>query len=177
MRDGLLYGRQATLVIAPTSGAMGVDLTGLRIAFEVKKTSTSAPNASTIKVWNLSETTRNRILAKKMALILRAGYGETADKLPVLASGVVLRVEHSPQPPDVVTEVEIRDGGLGLDDSKVRRVYPAGTPVRHIVEQILGTMPDVSVGALTASALLGRLPGKRCFSGSARAAATHCGAV
>lgn len=166
MRAGLLYDRKATLVIAPVSGQAGRDLTGLRVAFEVKKTSASHANTATIKVWNLSETTRNMILAKKMALILRAGYGDGT--LPLIASGVVQRVEHIPQPPEVMTEIEIRDGGLGLDDSKVRRAYPAGTPVSRIVEEILGTMPDVGKGSLAASSLSKTLPGKRCFSGSAR---------
>lgn len=167
MRAGLQYDRHASLVIAPVSGQPGVELAGLRIAFEVKKTSASHANTATVRIWNLSETTRNKILAKKMALILRAGYGD-ATPLPLLASGVVQRVEHTPQPPDVLTEVEIRDGGLGLDDARFRHAYPSGTPVQLIVNDILGAMPDVGRGSLVAEALSKTLPAKRCFSGSAR---------
>lgn len=175
MRSGLLYDRRASLLIAPVSGQAGLDLTdlpgkpGLRIGFEVHKTSTSHANTATIKVWNLTETSRNRVAKKKTALILRAGYGD-AQPLPLLASGVVQRVEHTPQPPDVLTEVEIRDGGTGLDESKTKRVYPKGTPLRRIVEDILGEMNDVAKGSLIASALAETLPAKRCFSGSSRVA-------
>ena len=170
MGSGALYNRLASLIIAPTSGAMGVDVTGLRISFEVRKTSSSAANPSSIQVYNLSPSTRNKILAKKTALILRAGYGATNDQIPLLASGVILRVEHAPQPPDVVSTFEIRDGGLGLDEAKFRRAYGAGTSVKRIMLDILGQMSDVSQGPMVCFAIEQNLSHKRSFSGSARQA-------
>src|SRR5574343_591448 len=109
MSTGALYSRKASLVVAPIGGQPGLDLEALRFAFAVKKTSTSHPNTATIKVYNLAEKSRNAIVIKKTALILRAGYGDATP--PVLASGVIQRAEHTPQPPEVESELEIRDGG------------------------------------------------------------------
>lgn len=168
MRAGIQHGRRASVVIAPTSGDPGVELAGLRIAFKVKKKSTSHANTINVKVWNLSERTRDRIVKKQTVLILRAGYGESTDKIPRLGSGVIQRVVHSAQSPEVMTEVELRDGGLGLDDSEFRRAYPAGTKVQRVVDDVLKAMPDVSRGAMQSAALARKLPGKRSFSGNAR---------
>lgn len=168
MGSGALFGLQAALLVAPVSGQPGKELRGLRIAWEVRKTSSSSANPSTVRVWNLSESTRNSILTKKSALILRAGYGEADGQLPLLASGVVLRVEHSPQPPDVVTELQLRDGGLGLDDAKFNHVYARGTLVQDIVDDMIAEMPDAGRGPMVASALSQTLPARRVFSGMVR---------
>jgi hypothetical protein len=166
MNAPALYNRKASLIIGNAS--TGVELTGLRIVFEVKKTSTSHANTANIKVYNLAAETRNMILAKKTALILRAGYGD-AYPLPLLASGVVQRVEHASQPPEVETDIEIRDGGLGLDGAQFRKAYAAQTPLAQIVRDIAATMSDVTLGSMLAVAS-GKIPSKRCFSGPARLA-------
>lgn len=168
---GVLFGRLATLVIAPTSGRPGVDVTGLRIQFEVRKTSSSSANAAKITVWNLAKETRNLITEKNTAVILRAGYGETSDDtLPLLASGVVRRAEHEHQGQDVTSVIEIRDGGIGLDETEYREAFPRGTSWAAIARSILERMPDVSIGALSAEGLSGVTPARWVASGRARGA-------
>ena len=170
MKGTVSYDRRSSLVIAPVSGAPGRELTGLRVVFEVKKTSQSHANTASVKVYNLRQDTRNAILVKKAALILKAGYSWSGAELPVVASGVVLRVEHSAASPDVETSVDLRDGGLGLDDSKVRRAYPAGSIVGDVVKAIVATMPDVTLGTLDAEAMTRKFTSKRVLSGSSRVA-------
>ena len=169
MRAGIQYDRSASVVIAPVSGAPGVEVKGLRIAFAVKKKATSNANTLNVKIWNLSPSTRNRIVRRSTVLVLRGGYkGNNARQLPHIGSGMIQRVVHDPQSPEVVTELELRDGGLGLDESVFRKAYPAGTKLQRIVDDVLAVMPDVSRGAMQSAALAQALPGKRAFSGNAR---------
>jgi len=165
--SGLLYDRVAKLVIAPIDGSPGVELTGLRVTFDIEKTSVSQPNKSNVKIYNLAPQTRKRIRVKKQAIMLSAGY---VDMVHLICSGVIQRVEHSCTPPDVMTELELRDGGLGLDDMEFRKSFKPGTSRMQIVREILATMPDVNVGALVASGLAGVSKGKLSFSGKARRA-------
>jgi len=166
------FDRVASLVIAPIDGGLGFNVSGLRVVFDVSKKSASAPNKANVRVYNLSRDHRLAIKAKKQAIILKAGYGKS---MPLLASGVIQRVEHSAESPNVVTEMELRDGGRGLDESEFRKTYAAGASRKRIVQDILGTMPDVSIGALVASGLSGVTSHKIAFTGSSRRALDKLG--
>jgi hypothetical protein len=171
--SGIEYQLDASLVIAPVGGQPGVELRGLKIAWETRKTSASSANTAKVQVWNLTKSTRNKIVKKKTALVLRAGYiglGSVDAQLPLLASGVILRVEHSHPDVDSVSSFELRDGGLGLDDAMFHHAYPKGTLVQDIVDDLIAEMPDAGRGALNAAALQARLSAPRAFSGRVREA-------
>jgi hypothetical protein len=166
-----LFGRTCSLVIAPIDGGAGLDVSGLRIQFEVKKTHTSEPNAATIRVWNLAKGSRDRIRAKLQAVTLKAGY---IDLVRTLSAGVISRIEHEQQPPDVVTSIEIRDGGRGLDSCEFRASYAAGSRKWEILDDIIAAMTGVSRGSLQASGLDGKTSSRLAFSCSARRALDRC---
>ena len=162
-----LFGRYANCIIAPINGTPGLDVSNLRIVFEAEKTSTSEANKATVKIYNLSKASRSRIRKKEQAIILNAGY---TDIHSVAVSGVIHRIEHSRDGVDIVSMMEIRDGGLGLDAGEFRRSYPAGTQKSTIIGDILATMPDISRGPMVATGISGATTSNLHFSGASRAA-------
>lgn len=157
-----LYGRKAQVIVAPVDGSDGIDVTGLRIEFNVKRTSTSEPNTATVKVYNLSEWSRGHIKAKDQAVVVNAGYQDLIERV---CSGVIKRVEHRREGlVDIVTEMEIKDGGRDLLEPEFRRSYGRGTSRRTIIENILSAMPYTSKGRLAASGISGVTGGKLSLS-------------
>lgn len=71
--NALQYIRHCKLVIAG-SGGEGLDVSGLRITFEVKKADAETPNTATIRVYNMAESTVKRIKNEFDRVILQAGY-------------------------------------------------------------------------------------------------------
>ncbi len=160
-----LYNRKWELVIASSGGGPGLKITEARVAFDVEKTSTSEPNKATIQVYNLSQHSRDLIDEQDVAVVLKAGY---EDLLQTVFVGVIKRGEHRKEPPDVITELECKDGGVDLETAEFRRSYKAGTSRRRVVQDIIDAMPNTDTGLLTASGISGSIPGKLALSGGCR---------
>lgn len=156
-----LFSRKAQTIVAPVDGTEGIDVTGLRTVFNVSKTSTSEPNTATVGVYNLSPYSRDRIQAKDQFVILRAGY---EDLVQQVCSGVVKRVEHKREGVDIVTEMELKDGGKDLLEPEFRRAYSKGTARLKIVNDIVGAMPNTTKGRINATGVTGFTAGKLAFS-------------
>ena len=160
-----LYNRRWELVVAPSGGGRGLKVTDLRVTFRVEKTSSSEPNKATIQVYNLSQHSRDLIDKQDVAVTLKAGY---EDLLQTVFVGVVKRVEHRKTPPDVVSELECKDGGIDLETAEFRRSYKAGTSRRRVVQDIIAAMPNTDTGRLSAAGIQGNIPGKLALSGGCR---------
>lgn len=73
MSDQRQYLRQFNLVVADQAGN-GLDLSGLRVKFAIKKSDAQTPNSAEIRVYNLAEETANRIRREFTRVTLQAGY-------------------------------------------------------------------------------------------------------
>lgn len=162
------FDRRAELTVAPVSGGQGLKVSKLRIAFDTKKTSTSAPNAATIRVYNLSPASRALVSTEGQAVILKAGYPGLMSTEVV---GLVERVEHVPSPPDIVTTIHVKDGKTDLYGSTFSRSYSSGSSRLQVFRDVLAAMPNIQVGVLTASGLDGNTSGPLSLSGRARVVA------
>lgn len=69
------YLRKCSLIVANDTGD-GLDLSQLRIVFEVDKSESENPNTATIKVYNLADATARRIQSEFTQIRLQAGYEE-----------------------------------------------------------------------------------------------------
>lgn len=162
-----LFGRVAEVVVAPIDGGAGINVSGLRVVFRASQTSTSEPNSATVSVYNLSAYSRGRIKAKDQAVIVKAGY---QDLVGQVCAGVIKRVEHRREGVDVVTELEIKDGGQDLLEPVFQRSYAANTSRRRIVQDIIGTMSNTATGRLNAAGISGSTPGKLSFATTSKLA-------
>lgn len=67
------YIRRCNLIVATDKGE-GLDLSGLRIKFSIKKSDAQTPNTAEITVYNLAEDTAHRIRKEFSSISLQAGY-------------------------------------------------------------------------------------------------------
>ncbi len=105
----------------------------LKIVFEVSKDILGHPNIAKIEVYNLSETSRNKISEKFSKVILRAGYG---DKLNVLFEGQLRNISNSRANVDIISTLFCGDGEKAFRQAFVSHVFPSGVGVRQIVEVV-----------------------------------------
>ena len=73
MENALQYIRHCKLIIAD-SGGEGLDVSGLRIVFTIKKADAETPNSAEIRVYNMAQNTAQRIKKEFDRVILQAGY-------------------------------------------------------------------------------------------------------
>ncbi len=100
-----LFGRRATLTIDT------VEITGLRIDFQVRKTIKKEPNTARISVWNLAEETRKSIQKDRVRVTLQAGY---VDNISLLFAGDLRIITSRRAGPDWITNIESGDGETAL---------------------------------------------------------------
>ena len=126
----------------------------LRVAFSVKKTILGAPNASTIRVYNLKESSRNRIKNTLTRVRLLVGWENT--ELSLLTSGAVLSSISEKQGPDIITDISVMDGFGGIVKGIINQNFAAQQTIESVVRTIANQMPGVAIGAIDVDGRLGR---------------------
>jgi len=168
-----LFGRYLKLTVAPIGGAPGVLIensasrSGLRVFFEVKKTRSSAANEAVVEIYNLGEQNRTAIDAVEQGVVLEAGFD---DLHGIVLSGTVRRggILHSKESTDLVTRLEVRDGGKGLYGSRFSRSYTAGTSKLSIIRDLVTSLTGVDLGLVAATGLNGTTSQRLALSGLTR---------
>lgn len=96
-----IFNRTYRLVFG-LAGQPGAQITGLRVAFKVEKHDGASANTATIKVWNLSKTTRELAQQSNAIVQLFAGYGDNA---PLIFLGAITRVTEEDDGVNSVTTI------------------------------------------------------------------------
>jgi len=130
----MLFDRTASLVIGADGGS-GKELAGLRFSFSVEKGATKSPNKCSVKVWNLADTTRQKISVIGNVLILKAGYTKDNGAVQIFA-GDVTRAATAREGADYITELELMDGLTEFRDTKVSVSYAAGVMGMQVIRSI-----------------------------------------
>lgn len=144
----------------PTDEALEILSDGSRntlaVDFSVTKTLIGTPNAATVRIRNLSESTRRRIRASLTRVRLEVGY-ENQGLYPLAMGGLISVVPYA-ENPDYVTELTFLDGFGGIVKGVTSRSFAARTPVIDIVEAIGQDMPGVTIDrdSLQISGVVGR---------------------
>jgi hypothetical protein len=89
-----LYGRTASLVVLNRDTGLARTLEGLRVSFEIEKTSESTSNKAKIMIYNLNEDNRAFFESESLSVILSAGYKGIYGTSPIvqqLFSGDIIR--------------------------------------------------------------------------------------
>lgn len=140
----LRFNRKVSLTIITGSSSNAIVIDGLRVSFKVNKSRDKSPNDAKIEIYNLSEDTRNSIVASKSKVLLSAGYeNDTAD----LFHGDIARVYTVKQPPNVITTIEALDGKTAFL-SKVSIGYPPRTSGKTVLDD-LARLVGVSVSKVS----------------------------
>jgi len=140
------------------------------VGFSVQKTLTPQPNGATIRLWNLTPSTRDRISGVVRRVVdwlpdaavvnidgqLRPGGNEVTSQLAGMCgvrlevgysgglgqafSGTVTRVRTVRQGADRVTELACTDGGFQVGVATANRVFLPKTPALTVVEYLAETL-------------------------------------
>lgn len=133
------FNRSASVIVG-TPGTDGIELKGFRIVFDIKKNDDKHPNKADIKIYNLSEFTRNRIKDTGKRVFLNAGYTEgTGEEL--IFSGDVTIISHDISKPEVITTIKALDGSNALQDTKISFTFGPGVSVGNILKKIIRKFP------------------------------------
>jgi len=134
-----MFNRKAKILIP------GFEITDLRINFKIEKSLVGYPNLGNIKIYNLSESSRNNIEAKGLKLQLYAGYEDNS--IPLLFTGDIINVVHLKTGPDWISEIFAADGINILSAATINKTLPAGVDTEQIYNELVGQMQGISKGA------------------------------
>ena len=155
-------GRQAALKIGP-EGGQGVEITGLRFEFNIKKTILPTANEADIRVYNLSENTRALVSEENVVCVFSAGYEDEGGPRG-LFWGLVDKVETDRSTADFETRLLAYDGQRPVSERYVTLAFPGGSSIQDVVDAAIDAL-----GFPTGNdrAIQGELDGGFSFSGSA----------
>ncbi|WP_066733532.1 phage protein [Cupriavidus sp. D384] len=121
-------------------GQRGIEiLPPLRLTFDIDKDASEQTNQHRLRIYNLRPDTRRGIEVPDVHCTLHAGYVEEGGPL-LLAAGAVTDAWTFRDGPDVVTELELRDGYVEVRDTAVSIGYGAGASAHRIVRDIAQQM-------------------------------------
>lgn len=130
-----LFNRSASIVFG-TPGASTLEVSGLRISFDITKTRSSESNKAKIELTNLSEESRNKIKELDKKITLSAGYLD-GDGEEVIFVGDISRINHSYPRPEVITKIEAGDGEKVLRETVLALSYAEGFTIKEVLQDIL----------------------------------------
>jgi hypothetical protein len=112
-----------------------LDISGLRIAFSVNKTFSSATNSAVVRIYNLSASKRNDLRNFGDQLRLFAGYRDQEGE-QLLFVGNISQFNHSFIPPEIVTSLQCGDGEKTLNNTIISVSFGQETPIRTVIEYV-----------------------------------------
>lgn len=115
-------------------------LSGLRVVFDIKKTSDDNPNMAKIDIYNLSPKSRAIIEKPNSVVILEVGYND--EEYSILYSGNITRVNHDKKEADYVTTLECGDGEIALREVYASKSFSGGTKVSSVINDLLKKLTE-----------------------------------
>lgn len=132
------FRRSAAIDVELKSGEI-LRVRDLRIAFEVSKENKPSANKAEIKIYNLSQTTRNKLREKDALVRVFCGYeGEGGAGLVFVGNAQYIVNEW--QTPEIVTTIEAQDGIRATRESRVSLSYGNNTKAKTVLDRVIGEM-------------------------------------
>lgn len=160
------FDRGAVLTVGNFITKESIEIEGLRITFSLKKSGKSDGNSSTIKVYNLSESSRAHCQTESTKkkqfqthVDLRVGYGEDIKK--TLFRGLA-QVTSTWQAPNWVTTFKVTDGVSETKNAEFEKSYKKGHPVTLVIRDML---KSANLGVQINQTIFGVLARARTFTG------------
>ncbi len=139
--QGQQYGRTVKLVVFQND--LGLDLSQLRIKFNVKRSNSMTPNMADIRVYNLEEKTAIRIREEFKKVVFQAGY---TGNVGVIFKGnlkqVIIGRESAT---DTFVDLVCGDGDLAYNFAVVSTTLAAGATQDEQINAVAGAMAQKGV--------------------------------
>jgi hypothetical protein len=138
------YLRACSLIVTNSSGN-GLDLSSLRVVFNVKKTSDQTPNSMIVRVYNLTDATQKQIQNEFTNVILQAGY---QSNFGVIFSGNIKDIKFGREnATDKYIEILAGDGDEGYNFSIINRTLASGSTIKDQVNASISSMSSAGISA------------------------------
>lgn len=160
------FERLVEVTVGPPGDAR--EIVGLRAAFDVSMTGSSAPQTATVRLWNPAPSTVARSRASGALLRVRAGYRGRATLGTVFLGQVIPGgIQLDREGPDTILTIEAGDGWVTLADTYVSESFATDIAAREIVQVVADAMGiETAVVDVPGSV---RFPRGIAVQGSARA--------
>ena len=145
--------RDYELVLTLTSGEVVQIVPELRVQFEISKSVRGGLNTCTIKIYNLNDDKRKKLVkdqedsTQKLPFIFKAGYS----KLETLFKGTVFNASSEKTGSDFITTITGLDGGYDFINS-----FTSKTVRSNDVDNILSDMKNTDKGKISKRKTLSR---------------------
>lgn len=168
------YGRNYILSVEAQDGTTVTIRPPFTMEFDVVRKSLSSASVSTIRVYNLSPEVRKSLLKNQFdygdqrLITLRAGYG-AGPNFPTCFTGTVSKAFSVREGTNFVTQFESFDGGFAFVNANISEgqgVFPAGTPIRTIIQSFIDSLSPYGVKAGAVGDFPGTIPRKNSYSGN-----------
>jgi len=123
-----LFGRTVKLIIYADNKA--TIITDLDIEFDVMSSLDKQPNTAVVRVYQLSEYTRNLFQEEHQAVELHAGYG---GNISMIFKGFTFEVNHTKSGPTWTTEIYSGEGIKEFEKATFSKSYTSGTLASYIL--------------------------------------------
>lgn len=120
------------------------------LEFDIVRRATGSLNTASIRIYNLSEYNRNKVLKDAFDIgtfrkvTLQAGYGE-GPFWPEIFTGTISQAWSVREKNNFITQIECFDGGFGYQNGEISRQYVEGTPIQSIIEDVIADMSHEGV--------------------------------
>ena len=165
------FGRSCTLLVSNSSGK-GLDLSALRIKFNIKRSISQTPNTASIRVYNLSSTTALQLKNdfNKARLVLQAGY--TGNAGVIFSGNIIQTITGRESATDTFVEFIAGDGDTAYNFTVVSTPIGAGLGATY-QEQIntaVDAMKELGINGVNLNGMPEgpTLPRGKVFHGCAR---------
>lgn len=136
------FGRQLKLVIG--SDKKSLEITNLRVTFEVKKTLTPEPNPAVIRIYNLNASHRNLLTSKEFN---RASLSVGYEELRQIYAGDIVEANTLRDGEDFISELICGDGFKSYTSSVVNKTLSAGKSDAEILKENTQSM-GIEIGVV-----------------------------
>lgn len=138
------FGRQVRLLLSNSQES--IEITSLRLTFEISKTLSSDPNPATISIYNLNASHRNALATGYFnSISLAVGYAE----LRVIYTGDITEVQNKRSDVDFITELECGDGLYDYTQARVSTTLRAGATDAEILAKAAESMRRTQDGVVS----------------------------
>jgi len=116
---------------------------GLRVVFDVVKSSEANANTARIQVYNASSESRAKVEREGQRILLRAGYSVYPGMAPTienLFSGTVASVNTVRNGPDIITTFEAGDAEKDIQQAKINKSYAPRSLALQIINDLASSI-------------------------------------
>lgn len=131
-----LFDRIASVTFGPEGSENGLKVAGLRIVFNVTKTTDASTNTARVTIYNLSNDTHSKLKVGEV-LILQAGYRDGNSPAPILALGTIRSVVREVRTPDRLSVIDLEDGLRELRQARTSVTYPEGASAVTVLQDAI----------------------------------------